>query len=181
MGKDSYREWLRQDFTGLIDSLELTDREKHVLRSRWLDQVLWMEGRADSARNRYYLLRLTAVVGGVVIPALVSLNVGSGLAAPVVRGATFGLSLLVAIALAVEEFMRFGDRWRHYRRTVELIKAEGWQFLQLSGSYRSYPSHRAAYASFATRVEALIQPSIEVYVTEVAAENKEDKGQLRAP
>ena len=52
--KTSYREWMKQDLGALIEKLGLTDLRKHFLRSRWLDQVLWMEGRAGGAQKRYY-------------------------------------------------------------------------------------------------------------------------------
>lgn len=168
----SYRDGLRQDLSSVIESLDLDDIQRHFLRSRWLDQVIWMEGRADQARRRYYALRLLAAVGGVVVPTLVSLR-AAGTMGDVLRGLTIGFSLLVAISVAVEELVRFGERFRHYRRTVELLKSEGWQFFQLSGPYRRH-THRRAYPSFAARVEAIIQPSVEVYVTDVVSEKKED-------
>src|ERR687886_2223849 len=98
----SYRESLKQDLGELIAALDLSDLQRHFLRSRWLDQVLWMEGRADRARDWYYRLRLTTIIGGVIIPALVSLNIG-GAIVWVIYLITFGLSLLVAISAAVEE------------------------------------------------------------------------------
>jgi len=75
VAKNAYREFLKQDLGGLIDALALTDLQKHFLRSRWLDQVLWMEGRADNVCSRYYVFRLTAIILGVVIPVLVGLNI----------------------------------------------------------------------------------------------------------
>ncbi len=68
--RNPYREWLKQDMGSLIDQLDITDLQKHFLHSRWLDQVLWMEGKSDSAQKSYYLLRLTAIIGGVIVPAL---------------------------------------------------------------------------------------------------------------
>lgn len=168
---ESYRDWLKQDLGAVIDALDLGDIQRHFLRSRWLDQVLWMEGRADHSRRRYYTLRLVAAVGGVVVPTLVSLD-PAGDARNAVRALTIGLSLLIAIALAVEELIRYGERFRHYRRTVELLKSEGWQFFQLSGPYQGDASHREAYPSFAARVEGIIQPSVEVYVTDVVSDKK---------
>ena len=84
----------------------------------------------------------------------------------------------MAISAAVEEFFRYGERWQHYRRTAELLKMEGWHFFQLSGPYRRFDSHAEAYRAFAARVEDIIQPSVEVYFSEVAsekAERREDK------
>lgn len=69
MPLNSYREWLKQDLSGLIETLSLSDLQKHFMRSRWLDQVLWMEGMTDQARDRYYALRLITIVGGLIVPA----------------------------------------------------------------------------------------------------------------
>jgi hypothetical protein len=172
--KSTYRDWLKQDFGALIDALNLDDLRKHFLRSRWLDQVLWMEGRSDHARRWYYGLRLVTIVGAVIIPALVSLTV-SGPALVVVRWVTFGLSLAVAISSAVEEFFHYGDRWRHYRQTVELLKIEGWGFFQLSGPYSRRATHADAYPKFAARVEEIIQRDVQVYISEIVGEAEEKK------
>ena len=75
--KDSYSQLLKQEFTSLFETLELNDRQKHYLKSRWLDQILWMEGRANDARKRYYQLRLTTIIGGVIVPILISLNINN--------------------------------------------------------------------------------------------------------
>lgn len=180
--QDTYNQWLRKDLGTLIDALELSDLQKHFLHSRWLDQILWMEGKADKARNRYYGLRLTVIIGGVMIPALVSLNTPTlmnqsigGEFASIIGWITFGLSLLVALSAAIEQFFNYGERWRHYRRMVESLKAEGWQFLQLSGPYRRYESHSEAYRAFAARTEEINQHDVEAYITDVVREKKEDK------
>src|SRR5215217_6998738 len=52
-----YEEYLRHDLGLLIDGLELPDLSKHLLRSRWLDQVLWAEVKANRARSYHYYLR----------------------------------------------------------------------------------------------------------------------------
>jgi hypothetical protein len=131
-----------------------------------------MEGRASHARNRYYLLRLLVIGGGVLIPALVSLDL-AGPGAAATKWATFGLSLIVAVSAALEGFFRYGERWRHYRRTVELLKAEGWRFLQFGGGYADFVGHADAFPVFAGRVEELIGSNVETFVTELARERKE--------
>ena len=72
----SYRDWLKKDLGSLIDVLSLSEVQKHFLHSRWLDQVLWMEDKSDSAQKRYHTLRLVAIVGGILGPALISLDLG---------------------------------------------------------------------------------------------------------
>ncbi len=172
--REDYRKRLREDLEGLIGSLDLPDLQKHFMRSRWLDQVLWMEGKAENARDWYYRLRLTTIVGGVIIPALVSLRFDGDVAA-LVGWITFIISLLVAISAAVEEFFHYGERWRHYRESVELLKNEGWQFFQLSGPYRRFDSHPDAYRAFAARVEEINRLDVQTYVTEVVREKQDEK------
>lgn len=170
--RNDYLDQLKSDFGELIEALDLPDLKKHFLRSRWLDQVLWMEGRANSAKVWYLVLRLTTIVGGVIIPGLVKLSL-STVMVTVSTWTAFGVSLLVAITAAVDGFLRFGEQWRHYRWKVELLKNEGWQFLQLSGKYTHYTSHAKAYKAFATRVERLNQLEVETYITEVTREKEE--------
>ena len=172
-------EKLAQELGTLVDDLQISDFHRTMLRSRWLDQVLWMESAAERARKRYYTLRLVTIIGGVTVPALVSLNL-TGTAASSTSWIAFGLSLVVAVSAAVEEFFHYGERWRHYRTTVEELKTEGWQFLQLSGRYhRRYSDHAAAYPSFATRVEAILKRDVDTFMTDVVAEKGEGKEEGR--
>lgn len=168
-----YDKMLVKDLAGFIETLEISDLQKNALRLRWLDQVNWLGTRSRQTRTRYYVLRITALVSGVLVPALVSLTL-TGIGSEIIRWATFVLSLAVALSTAIEQFFNYGDRWRNYRRRAELLKIEGWQFFQLSGSYRRYDSHAHAYTRFSSRVEEIIQEDVQVYITELVSE-KESK------
>jgi len=171
----SYREWQKQDYGKLIDALQLNDMQKHFMRSRWLDQVMWMESKCEKTQQWHYMLRLTAIIGGVTVPTLVSMNASDAALALYPKIGTTVLSLLVAISVAVEEFFHFGERWRHYRRTVELLKINAWQFFQRSGPYQQFTDHGTAYSAFAGKVEEIMQNEVDVFVTDVVKERKEEK------
>ena len=173
--KDPYREFLKKDFGEIFDTLKLPDLQRKFLNSRWLDQVLWMEAQAVQARNRYYTARLMTIVGGIVLPALVSLNLNNGKVRDTLVWSTFGLSQVVAISAAVEEFFHYGERWRHYRRTVESLKTQGWQFFQLSGSYVTYKTHEEAFTIFSNQIEEIIQRDVEIYATQVIQQKKQEE------
>src|SRR5262249_16281399 len=117
--------WLRADLDALVESLHLGPERDHFVRSRWLENVLWMEAAAQRTRTPYYELRLLTVVGAVIVPALVSINAIGG-AETAITWLTFAVSLVVAVSAAAEGFFRFGERWRHYRSLVEELKTEGW-------------------------------------------------------
>jgi hypothetical protein len=139
---------------GIIDSLEVGELQKKFLEYRWLGQLNWLKSRARESRQKYYCLRLTTIVGGTIVPALVSLNLNQ---------AAFGVSQLVAITAAAEELFHFGENHRRYRASAESLKTEGWAFFNLSGAYAE-ASHEEAYASFADTVEAIIQKDLEGYI-----------------
>ena len=160
---------LKADLDQLIAQLRLSELRRQFLRSRWLDQLVWVEGRATHNRDRYFFWRLITIIGGVLVPALVTLQL-NGSATASVTWVTFAVSLLVAISAAVEGFFRYGERYRHYRRTAELLKTEGWQFLQLTGHYRRHIAHATAYPLFASRVEDVLQQDVDAYISTVAAE-----------
>jgi hypothetical protein len=173
--QQAYLASLRKDLDErIIKKLKLGDLQKEFLRLRWLDQVLWMEERATNTKVFYYILRLTTIVCGVIIPALVSFGFRSE---NPIFWVVFVLSLLVAISAALEEFLRYGEQWRHYRLKVELLKNEGWLFFQLSGRhYRHFPSHAKAYPRFAQRVERWNRLEVDEYLTDVVQDRGEEDG-----
>ncbi|MBE9101767.1 DUF4231 domain-containing protein [Vacuolonema iberomarrocanum] len=171
-----YREQLKNELSTLFDLIELKENQKQYMKGRWMDQVLWMEGRAVRARDWYYRLRLTTIIGGVIIPILVSLNLGANQRnlSTAVRAVTIGLGGVVAISSAIEEFFHYGERWRHYRRSVESLKTQGWQFSQLTGIYGNYKTHNDAFRAFTMQVEDIVQRDVEIYASKVVDESEED-------
>jgi hypothetical protein len=171
--------WLRADLENLVASFQLSDEQRQFLSSRWLENVLWMEAAAQRTRTRYYALRLTTVIGAVIVPALVSINAVGG-AETAITWLTFVVSLVVAVSAAIEGFLRFGDRWRHYRTLVEELKLEGWGFHELSGSYRG-KDHETAYHTFVERVNALLSRETQAYISEIARPAQTTAGSEAAP
>lgn len=172
--KTDYTQMMKAELIQVIDELEIADLQKKFLKSRWLDQLLWMEGVSKKNQQFYYVFRLACIIGGVMIPALVSLKIAGGMGG-FVQFVAVVLSLIVAVSAAIEEFFHFGERWRHFRRTAELLKGEGWSFFQLTGNYRKYVTHADAYPVFAGRIEEAFQNELEIFITKVSKENTEDK------
>lgn len=173
MAKYSYRDELKKELTELIELLEITDSQKRFMKSRWLDQLLWFEGNATRTKKWSNRLRLMNIVGGVTIPALVSLNLTEN---PIGYKVEIGLiafviSQIVAVGAALEEYFQFTKKFTAYRKSAELLKSEGWKFFQLSGSYQEYANHMEAYTTFAFRVEKSIEEDVNSFVQILAQEN----------
>ncbi len=169
----------------ILDSLEITLFQKGLIQERWLDQVTWMGAQARKTRRRFLMYRIPVVVGGVLVPALVAILLSSGTQASipwlggvpvdVIRFLSFSVSLLVALCAGVEEVLKYGDRWRHYRRTAEILKTLGWQYMMLNGAFRRYASHATAFTAFTERVEDTLNEDVEGYLGTMAGEGPEHK------
>jgi Protein of unknown function (DUF4231) len=150
------------------------------MRDRWLDQVEWFDQRARQANLRYSVLRVIAITGGVLVPALVSVShVNNPLWVwDLVRPAAFVVSLLVAASVGLDSFFHYGDRWRHFRRTAERLKAEGWLFIEGGGRYKQHHNrsdfHDRFFPLFATKVEEMVREDVEVYLSRIVQEKPED-------
>jgi len=84
------------------------------------------------------------------------------------------VSLVVAISGGLEALYNYGAIWREKRAAAELIKSEGFSFLQLVGEYEKFQSHKDAYKLFASNVERLIRSEIKDYIV-AATPNKDSK------
>lgn len=142
--------------------LELSDAQQAAVQARYISYVDWLERAAVRSRRAHYALRLTAVVGGVVVTSMSSAEVlGDPVAA--VKWILLATSLAVGIALAIDGFLNLGERWRHYRRSVEILKSQGWRFVQRTDPYRTLSDSDAARV-FAARIEDLIDEETGGYI-----------------
>lgn len=176
MAKNNYRDYLKQTLGGIIDRLEISDLRKEFLKNRWMDQVLWLEGRATKERNRHYFLRMVTIIGGVIVPVMVGFrNPDNKRLENIITWVALGLSQTVAISAAVEEFFAHGEKYRNYRNTAEGMKIEGWQYFQLTGPYRHYASHEDAYATFADQVEYYIKQDVQGFISRLEDKQEGDQ------
>jgi len=143
------------------------ERIKSYFTKRFLEYLRWLEDGSASNLIVYYGLRIPAIVLAALVPALVALNLGS-----TGRVITVILGVIVAAATAVEHFLTSGQRWRHYRGSVELMKSEGWLYLELAGPYSNLKSLEAAFPTFVGRVETLMRDEVNEYVTTIVAERE---------
>jgi len=151
-----------------LDEARPPEHVRSYFTRRYLEYLRWLEGGSANNLTLYYALRIPAIVAAALVPALVALDFGA-----TGRTLTALLGVFVAAATAVEHFLSSGQRWRHYRGSVELMKSEGWLFLQLAGRpYSTFDSLEAAFPAFVERVETLMRSEVREYVTSTIAEQQ---------
>jgi hypothetical protein len=125
-----------QELRKLIAGVQLTDPQMNeYITARWLKYVDWWDSRSRDAKRNYQMLRVAVVVGSALIPALVGLRELKqfGDYGWILAVASIIVSLVVATCAGLESLFGFGDNWREKRMAAELIKSEGFSFLQLTG------------------------------------------------
>ena len=140
---------------------DLAPGQVEFIKSRWLHQVQFWDQRSRGARWKYFGLRAVMVLGGVSVPVI--LNVGPEFLGSRTPGVIAFVSALVAAAAAWEGVANYQQIWLEKRRAAELLKCEGWLFLQGAAKYAGQPVPVAA-AIFAEEVEQQIAKEVGEYV-----------------
>ncbi len=178
----SYLDGLRQNFSEQIDNLELSEsgkaRKISFLKERWLDQTIWFDKRASTTQSWYRKLRLFIVIGGVIVPVLLGLELDDEYN-KIKSRVVMGLSLSIASCVAVEEFFNFGEKSLNYRKAAETMKGEWWKFQTLTGKYSKFSNIDTALPVFAQRVEQIIESDLQNFTEmmdeQLSEERKENQ------
>ena len=178
-GKDEPKLVDFEQLKSLMNGVELSDQKlNEYINARWLNYVEWGDSRSRKAKWKYFALRSAVVIGSALIPALVGLRKLKqfGDAAWLFFVASIAVSLVVAVCAGLESLFGWGGIWREKRMAAELIKSEGFSFLQLTGGYVQFKTHQEAYKLFAQNVEDLIRHELKDYIVAVSPrlETKQD-------
>jgi len=164
-GSGQERELKLVDFAkleALIKGAPLDDSQKEYLKERWVHQIRWWDKTAWEARRRYFLLRSIIVLGGVIVPFLTTASFTEHMETWRRAGAL--ASLLVAACAALEALYSWGGIWLDKRRAAELLKVEGWLFLNGAGRYNKGQAGTAAFAEFVAEAEKQIAAEVGSYI-----------------
>lgn len=165
----------------VLDTIDLgAPPARNATLARYLEYARWLDRAAHHARTRHYVLRLTALVGGILLPAIAGIDAAGGKVA--LQWVTVGLGVVVAVSIAVDGFFNLRERWLHFRCAAQDIQAELWQFAALSGTrYEGMASHDAAFPTLVTTCEAAMAAEVETYVKGPARESATVAPQLASP
>ena len=167
-----------EEYKTLMSGISLNDAKMNeYINARWLKYVEWWDWRSRQAKRKYQALRSAVVVGSALIPALVGPQELKQVSEYrwMFAVASIVTSLVVAICAGLESVFGFGDIWREKRMSAELIKSEGFSFLQLAGGYAQFKTHQDAYKVFAQNVEDLIRHEIKDYIVAVTPNTPSDR------
>jgi uncharacterized protein DUF4231 len=136
--------------------------QQAYLQDRWLHQIRWWNQQAWKARTYYFWLRRIIVVGGILVPFLITAIIEPRVD-PWLRYVGTVISLVVAMCAGLEALYGWGSIWLDKRRAAELLKVEGWLFFHGGGPYKDGPIAER-FSDFVTEVESKIAAEVGEYV-----------------
>lgn len=154
----------RESLEQLVDSVADAQPSSAYLKGRWISMVMWWHTRSIRARWKYFALRATVVIGGVLLPVLTTLSAQNSGSRQDITLAIAVTGAIIAGCAAWEGVANYGDVWREKRRSAELLKVEGWLFLQHCGKYESDKTPEDALCHFISEVEAMIAREVGEYL-----------------
>ena len=124
-----------------------TNKAEQYLNGRWQQQRDYYS--RQSARNKrwhQYLLAFSTI-GALIVPVLLNIDQVPKLVPTI-------LSVLVSVALALDNVFHFGENWRSFRQTLEALKQERIYF---ETGIDPYADAQTAFSLFVQTCEEIMQ------------------------
>lgn len=136
---------------------------------RFLDELDRRRGLEGSWRKVFWFTRYIVVSGSLVLPVIITAGKSIGW----LNIAAIILSIIVALATAMDALLRSGRKWRLYRQGADELASEGTAFFQGLGMY-TQPDPLQRLRIFQERVEANIKELHESYVADIEVTASQD-------
>jgi hypothetical protein len=170
--------WCRENederFEHVLTTTHLSRMQKNSIRRRFLEILREFRFRCRMYSLLYHVGHFTITVGSLVVPALLSVQyAGAGVTfvdpnsfQAQVYWTTWILSLLVTMFNGVLVLFKVDMKYYFLHTTVERLRSEGWQYLQLTGRYAgtppsSPPTHRNQFKYFCHYIEKIKLKQVE--------------------
>jgi len=150
------------DLESAFDALtDLTVQQRSSIKNRI--RFLLQEYRTRSCLYTalFYTTRLMITVGSLAVPALLSINMKPD-TEPFLYWLTWSISLAVTTSNGIVTLFKIDKRFFSLHATMERLRSEIWQYLELSGRYSGIlgssnhkPSHSNQYVYFCSQIEKI--------------------------
>jgi Protein of unknown function (DUF4231) len=141
----------------------LTNKAEQYLNERWHPQRDYYS--KQSARNKQWhqSILVFSTICALIVPVLLNI-------AEVPKVVPTALSILVSVALALENVYHYGDNWRSFRQALEALKAERVLF---EASIDPYADQQTAFPLFVERSEDIMRIEGKSYFEQYKSKKQE--------
>lgn len=157
------------------DLTTLSEYQKNLLSHRYVILINDYEHRCFMVMIFFHISHVIVTVGSLIVPALLSIqytdtkntNTDPATFSFQIYWTTWVVSLLVTIANGVLTLFKIDKKYYFLHTTLEHLRSEGWQFLELSGRYSGFytpneaPTHTNQFLYFCHMVEKIKMHQVE--------------------
>jgi hypothetical protein len=160
--------------TALIN-VNLTPLQRSILEKRYVELVQQFTRRCFILSIFFHTSRAFVTVGSLVVPALLSIQYTD--ATPATQTSysmsyqiywiTWAISLLVTTFNGIQNIFKFEKKYYFLHTTMEQLRSEGWQYIELSGRYSGFytpnehPTHENQFVYFCAAIEKIKMRQVE--------------------
>lgn len=164
-------------FTLALEKTSLDDLQKIIFQERFIKVLKSFEQRCWRISYFFHLLRILISVGSLIVPALLSIQYSDTSASTSIKDpesfayeiywATWVISLLVTTSNGIVSVFKIDKKYFFLHTTMEQLRSEGWQYLELSGRYSGFhtpgkvPTHDNQFIYFCHAVEKIKMHQVE--------------------
>jgi len=166
-----------EQFQTALDKTKLDELQKVIFKMRFIYILKIFEFRCKLLAVLFHTLRIFVTVGSLIVPALLSIQYSDTSASTSIKDpesfayeiywATWVISLLVTTSNGIMSVFKIDKKYYFLHTTMEQLRSEGWQFLELSGRYSGFytpgtaPTHGNQFIYFCHAVEKIKMHQVE--------------------
>lgn len=164
----------------------LTAFQKRVFELRYISLLEDYEQRLKYIDPCYHASRLLVSIGSVAVPALLSIQSPTSTFSTPLFWTTWMISLSVTVCHNLTSIFRFDKKFFGVHSTLERLKSEGWQYLELTGNYSGHhghvaPTHANQYVYFLNKIERIKLKHVEEEFNSFKEPEKQNQGGSTQP
>ncbi len=162
-------------FQQALTNVILTPLQRSILEKRFVELVNQFAFRCMLLSVFFHTSRSVITVGSLIVPALLSIQYtdaspssqSSNTMSYQIYWVTWVISLLVTTFNGVQNIFKFEKKYYFLHTTIERLRSEGWQYIELSGRYSGFytpdetPTHENQFVFFCAAVEKIKMHQVE--------------------
>jgi hypothetical protein len=167
----------KPNFIAAVEHSDLSPLQKTIIHERFINVVKEFETRCYWFALIFHTLRILVSIGSLIVPALLSIQYSDTSSSKTITDpdsfayeiywATWVISLLVTTSNGILTVFKIDKKYYFLHTTMEQLRSEGWQFMQLSGRYSGFhtagiqPTHTNQFVFFCHAVEKIKMKQVE--------------------
>jgi hypothetical protein len=162
-------------FQTALENVNLTPLQRSILEKRYIELVQQFARRCFVVSIFFHTSRAFVTVGSLVVPALLSIQYTDASPAASttysmsyqIYWVTWAISLLVTTFNGIQNIFKFEKKYYFLHTTMEQLRSEGWQYIELSGRYSGFytpnerPTHDNQFVYFCASIEKIKMRQVE--------------------